>query len=781
MLNITATKVSDPYKINWSATGSQTTTQTDSLIDAGATATYTVTSIANDTTVKLDYTRLYTLTVTKNGDDTGLFTVTPQIGGSDLSLIGNMYYVPSGDSVDFVLVQPEGNYSLKWTVKIGTGEATVSGTTPTGVSITDDTTVSLDITKLTYRKVTVKSAAHAIVSAKYKSLNDAKEYSINLDEEQNIPIGAEITVTSKTADGIVTDAQYSALNGHKFLKFNEVIGSAETLLTNYSDSTTGSGTDATDNIKTHTLTYVVPNGTDAISLETKTANETLYVDGKVNPPGGWHDTTPDSPAKMTYVAEENYYYFTAKATGTDNNEFKISLMGVENDYKDKKRYSLSYSANKTGDLGLAISSDIYKNFIFTANADTEVVIKYYPTTNTVDVSGRYYTVTASAGTGGSANVSLNGGAAASSVNIDRSSTTAPKLVFTATPSANYKFVNWTDSNGNVLSTENPYSTSNITMTATVNANFKGVDRTVQVVDVPNATILVADPSISEQGSGTVEHGKTITINATPDANYTVAKLVITKIDGATDYLDLTNGSATYTVESDITISAVVEKKATTNTYYLKNSAGWSSVYVYYWNGSTGLAKPDWPGTKITTTNSDGYYVIEIDPSFANIQFNTGNNSIQIETTTAGNNGKVFDNSTKKWSDYTATPKNRIYFKDTLGWGGAHVNFYSAAKWTNDKGSGNKGITSSNNPMKSLGNNVYYFDIPENAVDCHIVSFTKDSQPNYDNFWQTQAVYRGDFNTGSTQGKPMFEPSTTISTTVNSTVYYNNGNWLSSPE
>lgn len=658
-LNITATKVSDPYKINWSATGSQTTTQTDSLIDAGATATYTVTSIANDTTVKLDYTRLYTLTVTKNGDDTAQFTVTPKIGDSALSLIGEKYYVPSGNSVDFALVQPEGNYSLKWTVKIGSGEATVSGTTPTGVSITDDTTVSLDITKLTYRKVTVKSAAHAIVSAKYKSLNGADEYSINLDEEQNIPIGAEITLTSKTADGIVTDAQYSALNGHKFLRFNEVIGSAETLLTNYGDSTNGSGTDATDNIKTHTLTYVVPNGTDAISLDTVTENETLYVDGVgLSKPNAWHDSTSDSTPKMIYVENGNYFYFEDKATNVNNNQFKISLMGVENTYKDKKQYSLSYSANKTGDLGLAISSDGYNNFIFTANADTEVVIKYYPTTNTVDVSGRYYTVTASAGKGGSANVSLNGSAATSSVTIDRSSTTAPVLVFTATPNENYVFVNWTDSNGNVLSTENRYSTSNITMTATVNANFKPVDRTVKVADVPNATILVADPAISEQSSGTVGHGTTITINATPDANYTVAKLVITKLDGSTVDRNLTNGSATYTVESDITISAVVEKKASTDRIiYYKNTNSWSTVYAYAWIDSPKEENKQWPGVEMTIVGDNVYKITLTSSAFNQIIFNDGNGN-QTSNIPLPNDGSNYYNN-GNWEAYSGATSSTL--------------------------------------------------------------------------------------------------------------------------
>lgn len=315
-------------------------------------------------------------------------------------------------------------------------------------------------------------------------------------------------------------------------------------------------------------------------------------------------------------------------------------------------------------------------------------------------------------------------------------------------------------------------------------------RNVSVANVDYAELKVTYPSatsdITEGGSAAVEQGKELTITLTVNDGYEYTSLKVNDVDQTYSTHDGNVYTFKYTVGSvDISIRAVVTATATPakNTYYLKNSAGWSKVRVHYWNSSTGLTGSEWPGVEITTINSDGYYVIELDPSFANIQFNQGNSGAERNTTTAGNNGRVFDNSKNKWSDYSATPKNRIYFKDTLGWGGAYVNFYSSGKWSNEMGSGNKNITSANKQMNSLeGNdNIYYLDIPDSASACTIISFTKTSQDNYDNFWQTQAVYRSDFNTGSNVGKPMFEPSTTKSKTLNKTDYYNEGNWVASPE
>lgn len=599
---ITATRTdTDPYKVSWTATGSQTNSKTANLIGSTNTDTYIVSEIGADTTVTIKFERMYTLEVTKTGGDgvtTDLFTISPKVGETALTANEDgKYYVVSGTSVDFDFAPPaEGNYSYTWTVTIGSAPY-ISGTTPSGVNVTDNTTVALNIAKLTYREVTVKSAAHAIVSASYMSLNGTETIAFNLGKSELIPIGATITVIAKTASGIVTGEENSPLNAHRFAMFNEIIGDNTTQLTgNIENSRSGSGNNETDNFETNKLTYTVTGeSTEPITLETMTVNETLYVIGQVNPPQTWDVPADTTNIKMTYVEDGNYYCFSAKATGNNNNEFKISQNGAGVNYRDFKRYSLSYTANLSGTFNPRNSGDPNYNFIFTADSGTDVVIRYYPATNTVDVSNKTYTVAASAGTGGSATVSLNSGAPQSSVTIDRSSTTAPKLVFTATPSsANYQFVNWTDSNNIPVSTDNPYTTTGITSTDTIKANFKGVDRNVSVGDVENADIEVVSPSITEGNSDTVEHGKTITIIASNIASgYSLKNILIKDSNGTVlEQLTPTDNSATYTVQSDINISATLEEKAETRTVYFENTLNWSNVYVNfysdsYWNTTYG--------------------------------------------------------------------------------------------------------------------------------------------------------------------------------------------------
>ena len=66
--------------------------------------------------------------------------------------------------------------------------------------------------------------------------------------------------------------------------------------------------------------------------------------------------------------------------------------------------------------------------------------------------------------------------------------------------------------------------------------------------------------------------------------------------------------------------------------------------------------------------------------------------------------------------------------------------------------------------------VYSYTFTDNYS---IVAFTQASQNNYEFFWETKAVYRGDFSTS----KPMYIPETTTSGTFNQNVpYYNNGTW-----
>lgn len=79
-----------------------------------------------------------------------------------------------------------------------------------------------------------------------------------------------------------------------------------------------------------------------------------------------------------------------------------------------------------------------------------------------------YTVSATAGAGGSVSIT---NASGTTVNSGSEVEANTSLTFTATPSEGYEFVNWTDANNNPVSTEATYTTT-VTAAISLTANFK---------------------------------------------------------------------------------------------------------------------------------------------------------------------------------------------------------------------------------------------------------------------------------------------------------------------
>lgn len=128
-----------------------------------------------------------------------------------------------------------------------------------------------------------------------------------------------------------------------------------------------------------------------------------------------------------------------------------------------------------------------------------------------------------------------------------------------------------------------------------------------------------------------------------------------------------------------------------------------------------------------------------------------------------------------WSDCTLTwaKVSSIYFQNTVNWDNVYVYFYSGPYWSDEKGSGAKNIQ--HNQMTKISGEgtsaIYKFTYVGNSPA--YVSFTRDAQGGCDNFEQTEAVYRGDYNASN----PMYVPNPTRSGIhSNNTTYYNNGTW-----
>lgn len=136
----------------------------------------------------------------------------------------------------------------------------------------------------------------------------------------------------------------------------------------------------------------------------------------------------------------------------------------------------------------------------------------------------------------------------------------------------------------------------------------------------------------------------------------------------------------------------------------------------------------------------------------------------------GNNTIIsVDGKTATWGTYE---EHTIYFQNTVNWDNVYVYFYSGPYW-DEKGSGAKNIQ--HNQMTKISGEgtsaIYKFTYVGNSPA--YVSFTRDAQGGCDNFEQTEAVYRGDYNASN----PMYVPNPTRSGIHNNnTTYYNNGTW-----
>lgn len=147
------------------------------------------------------------------------------------------------------------------------------------------------------------------------------------------------------------------------------------------------------------------------------------------------------------------------------------------------------------------------------------------------------------------------------------------------------------------------------------------------------------------------------------------------------------------------------------------------------------------------------------------------NGVKMSTQWQNGNNMIIsvDGKTATWGTYE---EHTIYFKNTVNWDNVYVYFYQGPYWSDEKGSGAKNIQ--HNQMTKISGEgtsaIYKFTYMGNSSA--YVSFTKNAQGDYENFWKTEAVYRGDYNASN----PMYVPNITFSKTLNETKYYDVGTW-----
>ena len=348
--------------------------------------------------------------------------------------------------------------------------------------------------------------------------------------------------------------------------------------------------------------------------------------------------------------------------------------------------------------------------------------------------------------------------------------------WTANPSENATFADATSANTTVT-----IINGSVIVTASATENMSTLT-TSNKYDAGDPGYEVPAASVNSIGYET-----TATITATTDDDYTLISWTLTnctRTDGGAD------NATTITVRSngDGKAATVTANYTENPCVYFVNTARWTTINAYAWNNSENNV---WPGKAMTkeTEKISGYdvykYVMPAGKTYDKIIFNNkvGDNGEQTGDL-EWINGKYYVYSAGQWVDQNEVadllPKPVIYFKNNLGWKEVYVYFHQGDYWSDgdNGGSGAKGLTEANGrvcKMEKVGEtDIYKFDYSgKDSVPSNVIAFTKDKQPDYDNFWQTEAAYRSDYN----PNMELFVPQATPNETKNETKYYNKGIWM----
>lgn len=159
---------------------------------------------------------------------------------------------------------------------------------------------------------------------------------------------------------------------------------------------------------------------------------------------------------------------------------------------------------------------------------------------------------------------------------------------------------------------------------------------ITITDNDNASISVTCNGNTVANNGTVDKDSTITVTVTPNSSdYVVKSITITNnTTGNNDTTEFTGDGAkekTYTIASDVTISAVVEKKAETKRIYIDTSpCQWFVSQGYYpaiqYSGHTDLI---YLKNQTETIGNKKYYYCDVPINVTNIYLARRNDDGQV--------------------------------------------------------------------------------------------------------------------------------------------------------
>lgn len=166
----------------------------------------------------------------------------------------------------------------------------------------------------------------------------------------------------------------------------------------------------------------------------------------------------------------------------DNNTLQVGDVITITSYAEKTGMGVKASAVDGGDAVNFASSTVANDFTtssYTVKSDDVLNGKYciylyrsgksttYLKSISITRAAKKYTVSATAGEGGSVSIKNGSSEVTSGTKVEANTS----LTFTATPNDGYEFVNWTDASSNEVSTEATY-TATVTAAISLTANFK---------------------------------------------------------------------------------------------------------------------------------------------------------------------------------------------------------------------------------------------------------------------------------------------------------------------
>lgn len=667
---ITATPKSSAAKFSWSvdAGGTSGTASPADSTTLSATSSYKISSIKADTTVSLTAEKYHKLTINKTENNTtGIVTV-----AGDTATLDDVTYVKDNTTPTLT--------------------ATRDGSTPTRVQWETETPVDLTSTDNTStytlpNALTANAEVNVTFTRLYKLTYSIVSTNVtdqtltpNIEGAPAATIGVDpVTVFVTNSSQAVTFTATRPNEIGRFYKVSANVTKANGTEKPADKNYTG---DATIDVIMNGDTTVVVTETEVAAVTLKVALETensLYLTANCtdNSIGYSKDLFGSSETGGEFKVPQGS---VITVSSTAKSQFECAGFDVSG--AEKSTDENSKVVFTVGDTNITVTAKATqvstKRIYFQNNANwTGVKIHYFggsssstfPGVAMTDCGNGLYSFDVPNGTTG---VVFVGNISDAQKQTNKASETIPdgKNLFNCKSSA--------ESDGQYAGTWEKYPPDVTEYTVTFNP-------------VSNATIAVKRNDTDTQilSGGTVPENTAITVTVTPNSSDYVVKSITINGDEST-YSGDGAQTKTYTVASNVEISAVVEKKTTTNTYYVKNNANWSQVYAHYWGSGT-LSDSAWPGSKMTEIGN-GYWMIELDSSYTGIKFSNNGDPACTDTTTAGHDGWVYDNNNSSWSNETITTKT-LYLKKS-GWT-PYAYIWNAADGSNASPKAWKGLEMTN--------------------------------------------------------------------------------------